>query len=115
MEFGFGTGFQSQIEFLTMTNDFFYYRTHLVYLDRINDKILGLIPILIRCLLKAVRDFFNTIIQNIRKTDQHRSCHIPQLQLIDQLFQVDLNAVLTRSYHYMTFVIDTKVRSSPPG
>ena len=51
MEFGFGTGFQSQIEFLTMTNDFFYYRTHLVYLDRINDKILGLIPILIRCLL----------------------------------------------------------------
>ena len=114
MEFGFRTGFQSQIEFLTMTNDFFYYRTHLVYLDRINDKILGLIPILIRCLLKAVRDFFNTIIQNIRKTDQHRSCHIPQLQLIDQLFQVDLNAVLTRSYHYMTFVIDTKVRSSPP-
>ena len=48
-------------------------------------------------MLKAVRDFFNTIIQNIRKTDQHRSCHIPQLQLIDQLFQIDLNAVLKRN------------------
>ena len=96
-----------------MTNDFFYYRTHLVYLDRINDKILGLIPILIRCLLKAVRDFFNTIIQNIRKTDQHRSCHIPQLQLVNQFLQVDGHSISPRCNNNMTCVINTKVRSTP--
>ena len=77
MELRLGTGFQPQIEFLAMTDDFFYHRTHLIHLDGVNDKVLGLVAILIRCLLEAVRNLFNTIIQNIRKTEQHRCCHIP--------------------------------------
>ena len=39
MKFRFGTGFQSEIEFLSVADNLFYHRTHLVDLNGIDDKI----------------------------------------------------------------------------
>ena len=53
MEFRFGTGFQSEIELLSVADNFFHHRAHLVDLNRINNKVLGFITILLGCLFKA--------------------------------------------------------------
>ena len=79
MKFRFGTGFQSEIEFLSVADNLFYHRTHLVDLNGIDDKILGFITVLFGSLLKTGRHLFNTVVQNIRETQQHGRCHIPQL------------------------------------
>ena len=92
-----------------MTDDFLDNRPHLVHLNWINNKVLSLISIFFRSDSKAVGYLFNTVIQNIWETDQHRSCDIPQLKFINQFLQVDGYTVFTRSYHYMTLVINTKV------
>ena len=113
MEFRFGTGFQSEIELLSVADNLFHHRAHLVDLNRINYKVLGFITILFGRLFKAGRHLFNTVVQNIRKTYQHGRSHITQLQLIDQFFQIDSHSVSTRCNNYMTFVINTKVRGTP--
>ena len=109
MQFRFGTGFKSQIKFLAVADYFFNNRAHLVHFNRIDDKILGFISIFFRCLFKTIGSLFNTVIQNIRKTHQHRSRHITQLQLVDQFFQIDGYAIFSRCNNNMTFVINTKV------
>ena len=109
MQFGLGTGFKAQIKFLAMADNFFNNRAHLIHFNRIDDKILGFVSILFGCLFKTIGSLFNTVIQNIRKTHQHRSRHITQLQLVDQFFQIDGYAIFSRCNNNMTFVINTKV------
>ena len=53
MEFRFRAGFQSEIELLSVADNFFHHRAHLVDLNRINNKVLGFITILLGCLFKA--------------------------------------------------------------
>ena len=113
MEFRFGASFKTKIKLLSMTDYLFHNRTHLIYLNRVNDEILCFIAILFSSLFKAMGCLLNPIIQNIRKTQQHGSCYITQLQFIDQLLQIDTYAILTRCNNHMTFVIYTKVRSTP--
>ena len=89
-----------------------YFRDALAELPR-DDKVLRFIAVFLSGLSKTRRSLLNPIVQNIGKTYQHRSRYVSQLQLIHQFFQIDADTVFTRCYHYMTFVIDTKVRSAP--
>ena len=57
----------------------FYHRSHLVDLDRVDDKVLRLVAIFFRSDGKAIRNLFDTVIQDIGKTYQHRGCYIPKL------------------------------------
>ena len=92
-----------------MTDNFLHYRSHLIYLNRVNNEVLSLIAIFFRSLCKAIGDFLNPVVQNIRKTYQHRSGYVPQLQFVYQFLQIDGYSVFSWSYYHMTFVIDTKV------
>ncbi|CCZ69498.1 uncharacterized protein BN759_01686 [Bacteroides sp. CAG:702] len=114
MQFGFRTCFQSQIELLAVADDFFYHGTHLVHLNGINDEVLCIVAIFLRCLSETIRNFFDTVIQNIRETHQHRCCDVPELQFIHQFFQVDCNTVFSGSHFYVTFVINPKIGNTPP-
>ena len=113
MELRLGTGFQSKIELLSVTDNFLHYRAHLVDLDRIDNKVLRFIPVFLSRLFETRRHLFNTVVQNIRETYQHRGCHIPQLQLVNQFFQIDSHSVFTRCNNDMSFVINTKVGGPP--
>ena len=113
MQFRFRTRLQSEIEFLSVADNLFYHRTHLVDLNGIDDKILGFITVLFGSLFKTGRHLFNTVVQNIRETQQHGRCHIPQLQLVNQFLQVDGHSISPRCNNNMTCVINTKVRSTP--
>ena len=96
-----------------MANDFFHDRTHLIDFDGINDEVLGFIAILPGSLFKAIGNLLDTIIQYIWEAHQYRCLHVPQLQFIHQVPQVDGNPIFTRSDHHMPFLVDTKVRSPP--
>ena len=113
MKFRLRPGFQPEIEFLSMADNLLNHRAHLINLNRIDDKVLRFIAVFLSGLSKTRRSLLNPIVQNIGKTYQHRSRYVSQLQLIHQFFQIDADTVFTRCHHYMTFVIDTKVRSAP--
>ena len=79
MKLRFGTGFQSEIELLSVADNLFDHRPHLINLNRVDDKVLSFITVLFRRLLKTGRHLFNTVVQNIRETQQHGRRYIPQL------------------------------------
>ena len=71
MQFGFGTRFQADVEFFTVTDDLFYHLSHLVDLDGVDDEVFGRVTIFVGRLLKTFGYFLDTIIENIGKTQQY--------------------------------------------
>jgi hypothetical protein len=62
------SGFQPNMEALSVRYDFFYYLPHLIYFDGIDQIILRLIIVFFGSGFKAVGNFFDPVIQNFRKT-----------------------------------------------
>ena len=115
MQFRFGAGFKTEIEFLSVTDNLLDHRAHLIHFNRVDDKVLGFIAVLFRCLFKAFGYLFDAVVQNIGEAKQHRSCHVTQLQLVYQFFQIHLYTVFAGFDNYVPVLIDTKVRSAPAG
>ena len=71
--------FQTDIEFIPMTDNLFNDRTHLIDLDRIDNEILSRIAIFPSSSLKTIRNFLDPIIQDIRESQKYRGFHITNL------------------------------------
>ena len=84
MQFRFGTGFQSQVEFLAMADDLFYHGTYLVDLNGINDEILSFVVIFLGSLLEAIAGFLDTVVQNVGNPYQYGSRQVPNGQFVHQ-------------------------------
>ena len=79
MQFGFGTRFQADVEFFTVTDDLFHHLSHLVDLDGVDDEVFGRVTIFVGRLLKTFGYFLDTIIENIGKTQQYGRCDVADL------------------------------------
>ena len=113
MQLRFGTGFQTEIEFLSMADDLLNYRPHLIDLDRIDDEVFAFVFIFFGCFLKAVACLFDAVIQNIGKAHQNWCRYITERQFFHQFFQIYFYAVFTWCDIDMSFLIDTKVVYAP--
>ena len=113
MQLGFGTRLQSEIELAAVRDDLFHHRLHLVHLDRINDEVFRLVVILFGGDIEAVRRFFYSVVQNVRKSQQYGRCHIAQSELVHHVAQVYLRVVLTWCDVDIAFFVDAEIRSSP--
>ena len=96
-----------------MANDLTNHRLHLVYLNWIYNKVLGLIIVLLRCFFKAFSDTLYTVVQNVRKADQQRSRNILKLHLVNQLSQVNSSRIFSWRNLYISLVIYTEIRITP--
>ena len=76
MKFWLGTSFQSQVELLSMRDDFLNHRLHLVYLDRIDDKVLSLVSILFLGLLKTAGCLLDAVVEDVWETEQYGSVDV---------------------------------------
>ena len=109
MKLRLGTSLQAKVVFLAVADDLFHHGAHLIHFNRIDDEVLGLVFILFCSLAEAGGDLFDTTVQDVWETYEHRGRDIAKLKLVYQLLQVDLCPVFARGDHHMTFVIDTKV------
>ena len=76
MKFWLGTSFQSQVELLSMRDDLLYNRLHLVYLDRIDDKVFPLVTIFLLCLLKTAGCLLDAVVEDVWETEQYGSVDV---------------------------------------
>ena len=60
----------------------------------------------LRSLLEAVRDFFDTVVEDVGKTQQDRSTYVAHLQLVHHLFEVDGGISAAGGDDNMSFFID---------
>ena len=86
---------------------------HLVSLYRIDYKVLCLVFIFLSCLLKAAAGLLNTVVENIRKPEKHRSGDIAQGEFVHHFTDVDLGLVLARCDIDVTFFINTEIGGAP--
>ena len=76
MKLWLGTGFQSQVELLSMRDDLLYNRLHLVYLDRIDDKVFPLVTIFLLGLLKTACCLLDAVVEDVWETEQYGSVDV---------------------------------------
>ena len=113
MQLRLGTGFQTQVVTLTMTDNLLHNRTHLIHLDGEDNKMLTCIRVFLLSFAEALISLLDAVIQDIRETQQHRSRNMTCSQMVHHLLQVYLHRVLLGRYIHMPLIIDTKVINSP--
>ena len=113
MEFRLRTCLYTEIEFLTVGDDFFHHGLYLVDLDGIDHVILSLVVILLSCLLKATPCLLNPVVEDIREAEQYWGRDITQGQLVHHFTQVYLCVVLTRCDIDIALFVDAEIGSAP--
>ena len=113
MELRLGTGFQTKIELTSVRDDLLHHRLHLVHLDRIDDVVLPLVVIFLLSLVEAAGRLFNSVVQDVGETQQHRRRDIAQSQFVHHITQVNLSIVFTGRHIDVAFVVDLEIGSSP--
>ena len=96
-----------------MTNNLFNNRTHLIYLDGVNNKMLCLEIIFFCGVVKALCRLLNAVIQDIREAQEHRSRDILLRKFFNDVLQVNLYAILARRHVDVALFIYTKVTNAP--
>lgn len=96
MQLRFGTRFESKVVFFTVADNFLNYRTHLVDLDGVDDKVFSFEFVFFGSACKALRGFFDTVVQYVGKSEQHRRGDVARVEFVDHFFQVDANPILAR-------------------
>ena len=82
MKLGLRTCFQTYVELSSVAHNLLYHGLHLVNLDGIDDEVLCLIIIFLGCFLKATRNFLDTIVKDIRKSQQHGCADVALPELV---------------------------------
>jgi hypothetical protein len=113
MQLGLRTGFQSEIIFLAVADDLLHHRAQLVHLDRIDDVVLRLVVIFLRRLLEARGHLLDARVQDVGKAHQHGCRYVAQEQVVHDLLQVHLYAVLSRRSHDVAFLVDMIIVDAP--
>ena len=108
-----GAGFKTDVVFVAMADNLLHHLAHLVHLYGIDDEILAGIGVIIRGFLEAGWYFLDSVVENVRKSQEHRGGDITNLELVDHVFQVDRRASFTRTDLHMSFIIDWKIFQSP--
>ena len=72
MQFWLRTSFKSNIEFFTMTHNLLHNRPHLIYLYRIDNRVLSLVSVFFGCRFEAVGNIYYPVVKYIREPHQNR-------------------------------------------
>ncbi len=76
VQFGLGSGFEADIEFGAVAHNFLHDLAHLIYLDGVYHIILCRVSVAGGCFAEAVRNFLDTVVQNVRKAQQYGRCQV---------------------------------------
>ena len=113
MQFGFRAGLQPEVVALAVADDFFYDGAHLVHLHGEDDKVFTLVVIFLACLAETFVGLLDAVVQYVGEAEQHGSRHMAGSQVVHQLLEVHLHAVLFRRDIDMSLLVDAKVIDSP--
>ena len=92
---------------------FFYHGAHLVYFYGVNYEMFCIEIVFFRCFLETRGGFFNPVVKNVGKPQQHRGGYVPGLEFAHHFFQIDLFAVFSRSYINVSFFVYVEVANAP--
>ena len=113
MQFGLGAGFQSQVIAFAVADDFLHDGAHLVHLDGEDDEVLGLVVVLLGSLAEALVGLLDAVVEDVGEAQQYGSRDVARGQLVHDLLEVYLHAVLLGGDIDVAFLVDAKVVDSP--
>ena len=113
MEFRLRTRFKSEVVFLTMRNNFLNDRTHLIHLNREDDKVVALEIIFFTCLYKAFVGLLDTVIKNVREAKENGRLNMARCQFVNHFLKIYLYTILTGRNVHVTLIVDAKIVYAP--
>ncbi len=106
MQFRFGAGFQPDVEFVAVADDFLHDGAHLIDFDGVDDEVLRGVAVFFGGGFEAVGYFLDAVVEDVRETQQHGCGNVAHLQLFHQLLQVDGRASGFRCHGNVAFLVD---------
>ena len=113
MEFRLRTRFKSEVVFLTVRNNFFNHRAHLIHLNGEDDKVVAVEIIFLSCFHKAFVGLLDTVIKNVREAQENRRLDVARSQFVNDFLKVYLHTILTGRYINMPLIVDAKIVYAP--
>ena len=101
--------FQSQVVALAVADDFLYDGPHLVDLDGEDDEVLALVLVLLRRLAEALVGLLDSVVEDVGEAEQDGSRNMARRQLVHDLLEVHLHAVLLGCDIDVPFLVDAEV------
>ena len=92
VEFGLGTGLETDVELFAVAHHLFKDRALLVHLDGENAVVTALEAVFLAGLVEALVNLLDAAVQDIREAEQHRSGDVAERKFLHQVVQVDVRA-----------------------
>ena len=113
VEFGLRPGFQSDVEFFAVADDFLHDGAHLVYLDGVNHEVLSGVFIFFGSLAETAENLFHPVVEDVGEAQQYRGRYILELQFVKNFPKVDRSNFRTGSDGDVSLVVDRKILPAP--
>ena len=113
VQFGLGACFEAQVVAFAVADDFLHDGPHLVDLDGEDDEVFALVVVLFARLAEAFVGLLNAVVEDVGEAKEYGSRDVACSQLVDDLFQVYLYAVLLGCDIDVPLFVDAKVIDSP--
>ena len=114
VQFGFGTRLQTKVELPAVRDYLLDDGLHLVYLDRVDDEVLALKPIVFAGTVETFGSLLDTVVENVGETQQHRRSDSAQRQFLHHIVEIHLlRLVLLGRDIDVAPLVHTEVGSSP--
>ena len=74
---------------------------------------LTFIVIFLLSLFKTSGGLLDAIVQDIGKTQEHRSCDVALREIIHDVAEINLHIIFARTHKSVTFLVDTEIVHAP--
>ena len=96
VQFGLAACFEAEVVLLAVADDFLHHGAHLVYLDRVDDEVVGLVVVLLFGAVEAFCRLFDAVVEDIGEAQQDGRGDVARVEFVNYFLEVYFHAVFAR-------------------
>ena len=96
VQFGFAAGFEAEVVLLAVADNLFNHGAHLVYLNRVDDKVVGFVVVLLFGAVEAFCGLLDAVVEDIGEAQQDERGDVARVEFVHYFLEVYFHAVFAR-------------------
>ena len=96
VQFGFAAGFEAEVVLLAVADNLFNHGAHLVYLNRVDDKVVGFVVVLLFGAVEAFCGLLDAVVKDIGEAQQDGRGDVARVEFVNYFLEVYFHAVFAR-------------------
>ena len=96
VQFGLAAGFEAEVVLLAVADNLFHHRLHLVYFNRVDDEVVGLVVVLLFGAVEAFCGLLDAVVEDIGEAQQDGRGDVARVEFVHYFLEVYFHAVFAR-------------------